>query len=67
MNIIYLLLPVALIIVGIIIWLFMWSIKSDQFDDLEGPAYKILMDEDNSKASPSKDNNAEDAEKKKNN
>lgn len=46
MNIIYLLLPVALIIVAIIIWLFMWSVKSDQFDDLEGPAYQILMDEE---------------------
>jgi len=46
MNIIYLLLPVALIIVAIIVWLFMWSVKSDQFDDLEGPAYQILMDED---------------------
>ncbi len=46
MNIIYLLLPIALLVVGIIIWLFMWSIKSDQFDDMEGPAYKILMDDD---------------------
>lgn len=46
MNIIYLLLPIALIIVAIIIWLFLWAIKSDQFEDMEGPAYKILMDDD---------------------
>jgi cbb3-type cytochrome oxidase maturation protein len=47
MDIIYLLLPVALIIVIIIIGVFFWAVKSDQFEDLEGPAYRILMDDDN--------------------
>jgi len=47
MDIIYLLLPIALIIVVIIIAVFYWAVKSDQFDDLEGPAYRILMDDDN--------------------
>ncbi|HEB82496.1 MAG TPA: cbb3-type cytochrome oxidase assembly protein CcoS [Gammaproteobacteria bacterium] len=46
MDIIYLLLPVALIIVVIIIGIFFWAVKSDQFDDLEGPAHRILMDDD---------------------
>lgn len=46
MEIIYLLLPVALIIVVIIIAVFFWAVKSDQFDDLEGPAHRILMDDD---------------------
>ena len=46
MDIIYLLLPVALIIVIIIIAVFFWAVKSDQFEDLEGPAYRILMDDD---------------------
>jgi cbb3-type cytochrome oxidase maturation protein len=32
---------VLLIIAGVF-----WSIKSGQFDDLEGPAERILMDED---------------------
>jgi len=67
MNIIYLLLPVALIIVGIIIWLFMWAVKSDQFDDLEGPAYKILMDDDKparSSTKPAVDTDASPDEKK---
>ena len=48
MDIIYLLLPVALIIVTIIIVIFFWAVKSDQFEDLEGPAYRILMDDDSS-------------------
>ena len=46
MDIIYLLLPVALIIVVIIIAVFFWAVKSDQFEDLEGPAHRILMDDD---------------------
>jgi cbb3-type cytochrome oxidase maturation protein len=46
MDIIYLLLPVALVIVLIIIGIFFWAVRSDQFDDLEGPAYRILMDDD---------------------
>ena len=46
MEIIYLLLPIALILVGIIIWIFMLAVKSDQFEDLEGPAHRIIMEDD---------------------
>jgi cbb3-type cytochrome oxidase maturation protein len=51
MNIIYLLIPVVLLLVVIIIWVFMWAVKSDQFDDLEGPAHKIIMDNDDAVSS----------------
>ena len=46
MEIIYLLLPIALILVIVIVWVFMWAVKSDQFEDLEGPAHRIIMDDD---------------------
>lgn len=46
MEVIYILLPVALVIVIIIIAIFYWAVRSDQFDDLEGPAHRILMDDD---------------------
>ncbi len=46
MEIIYLLLPIALILVAIIIWVFMWAVKTDQFEDLEGPAHRIIMEDD---------------------
>ena len=52
MDIIYLLLPVALFIVVIIIGVFFWAVKSDQFEDLEGPAHRILMDDDNKPEQP---------------
>jgi cbb3-type cytochrome oxidase maturation protein len=41
----FLFLLTALFIVVIVAGIF-WSIKSGQFDDLEGPAERILMDED---------------------
>ncbi|MDH5648458.1 MAG: cbb3-type cytochrome oxidase assembly protein CcoS [Gammaproteobacteria bacterium] len=46
MEIVYLLIPIAILLVLLIIWLFFWAIKSGQFDDLEGPGHKILMDRD---------------------
>ena len=35
----------AIFIIAIVAGIF-WSIKSGQFDDLEGPAERILMDDD---------------------
>lgn len=46
MEIIYLLIPMALVLVGVIVGAFFWSVHSGQFDDLEGPAHRILMDDD---------------------
>ncbi|GMR19889.1 MAG: hypothetical protein BMS9Abin36_0484 [Gammaproteobacteria bacterium] len=46
MEVIYILIPIALLIAIGAIALFFWAIKSGQFDDLEGPAHRILMDED---------------------
>ncbi len=47
MKILFLLIPISLILIGFIIFAFLWAIKSGQFDDLEGPAHEILMDNDN--------------------
>jgi cbb3-type cytochrome oxidase maturation protein len=46
MEILYLLVPLAVIIAGAIVWAFFWAVKSGQFDDLEGPAHRILMDDE---------------------
>lgn len=46
MDILYLLIPVSLVLIGLIVWILSWAVKSGQFDDLEGPAHAILMDED---------------------
>jgi cbb3-type cytochrome oxidase maturation protein len=49
METIFLLIPLALVLVVAIVWFFMWAVRSDQFDDLEGPAHRILMDDDEPK------------------
>jgi cbb3-type cytochrome oxidase maturation protein len=46
MEIIYLLIPLSLLLVGLIVWIFVWAIRSGQYDDMEGPAHRILMDDD---------------------
>jgi cbb3-type cytochrome oxidase maturation protein len=46
MKILYLLIPLSLIIMGVAIWIFLWAIRSGQYDDMEGPAHRILMDDD---------------------
>ena len=46
MDILLLLIPLSLILVGIIAWVLLWAGRHGQFDDLEGPAYSVLMDDD---------------------
>lgn len=46
MDILYLLIPMSVILVFVIAGLFWWSLRQGQFEDLEGPAYRILMDDD---------------------
>jgi cbb3-type cytochrome oxidase maturation protein len=46
MEILLLLLPLSVVLVFLIGVAFWWSVDSGQFDDLEGPAHRILADED---------------------
>lgn len=46
MTILYLLIPLTVLLLGLAIWAFIWTIRSGQYDDLEGPAHRILMDDD---------------------
>ena len=59
MESLYLLIPLALLLVAIIVWIFLWAVKSDQFDDLEGPAHRVIMD-DSDKVKTKSDSEAED-------
>ncbi len=46
MDILYLLIPLSVVLVFLIGVIFWWSLRSGQFDDLEGPAHRILQDDD---------------------
>ena len=45
MSVIYVLIPLAIILTAVAIYLFFWAVKSDQFDDLEKQGFSIFFDE----------------------
>ncbi|MDP1535692.1 MAG: cbb3-type cytochrome oxidase assembly protein CcoS [Burkholderiales bacterium] len=49
MEILYLLIPLSVVLVFAIGGVFWWALRSGQFDDLEGPAHRILMDDEDGK------------------
>ncbi|KZE35120.1 cbb3-type cytochrome oxidase assembly protein CcoS [Crenobacter luteus] len=46
MESLYLLIPMSIVLVFVIGALFWWATRSGQFDDLEGPGHRILMDDE---------------------
>lgn len=46
MESVYLLIPVSVALVFLIALVFWKSVRGGQFDDLEGPGFRILMDDD---------------------
>ena len=55
MEILYLLVPLAMVLVALIVVIFFWAVRSGQFDDLEGPAHRIIMDDDSPAKKDEKD------------
>lgn len=46
MNVLVYLIPIALFLGGLGLAAFLWSLKTGQYDDLEGAANRILFDDD---------------------
>jgi len=46
MEALYLLIPLSLVLVALALWIFFGAADSGQFEDLEGPALRILHDDD---------------------
>jgi len=62
MSIIYILIPIAILLTALGIYLFFWAVKTEQFDDLEKQGMSILFDDE--KQSPvSSDAQEADSEK----
>lgn len=63
MEILYLLIPLSVVLVfliGVVLW---WSVRAGQFDDLEGPGYRVLMDDDSApKSGESPSDNAQETD-----
>ena len=46
MNILLLLIPLSLLLIGVAIWVFVWAVRRGQFDDLDTPALDILREDE---------------------
>lgn len=46
MTVALILIPLALLLAAFWLWMFFWSLRKNQYDDLEGAANRILLDDD---------------------
>jgi cbb3-type cytochrome oxidase maturation protein len=46
MEALYLLIPLGIVVIVVAVVAFILTVKSGQYDDLDGVAYRILMDDD---------------------
>jgi cbb3-type cytochrome oxidase maturation protein len=46
MSIIYILIPIAILLTSLAIYLFFWAVKAEQFEDLEKQGMSILFDDE---------------------
>jgi cbb3-type cytochrome oxidase maturation protein len=58
MDIILMLIPAALVISVAAFAVFYWSVKTDQYEDMDGEAHRILMDDDDHMIPGNKNNYA---------
>lgn len=49
MEIIFITIPLVLIVGGLVVAMFIWMAKKGQFDDLDGAAHRILLDDEDQK------------------
>lgn len=50
MSVLIFLIPLALILGGVGLGAFVWSLKSGQYEDLEGASRRILLDDDENRS-----------------
>ena len=46
MNVLAILIPVSLGLGGLGLLAFLWSLRADQYEDLDGAAWRVLLDDD---------------------
>ena len=45
MSIVFVLIPISLVLVGFAVWAFFWAVRTGQFDELDAPAWEILIED----------------------
>lgn len=46
MSILYVLIPLALVLLALAVAAIFWATRSGQFDDLDSPAWRVVLDDD---------------------
>jgi len=46
MNIVFVLIPLGLVLLSIAVGVFLWAVGNGQFDDLDSPAWRVLLDDE---------------------
>ena len=46
MSILFVMIPLALVLLAVAIWFFFWAVRSGQFDDLETQGTLVLFDDE---------------------
>jgi len=46
MESLYILIPIAIVLVCVAVVVFLWAVRNDQFEDLERQGHNILLDEE---------------------
>jgi len=63
MNMLYVLIPLAVMLLGVAVWALLWAIKTGQFDDLESQGWSVVLDDDQKPPPLDEDENVENTEK----
>lgn len=59
MSVIYILIPIAILLTAIGIYIFFWAVKTEQFDDLEKQGMSILFDDTDDRKNEQKGSSSE--------
>jgi cbb3-type cytochrome oxidase maturation protein len=46
MSMLYVLIPLALVLLSVAVWALIWAIRNGQFDDLESHGWSVVLDDD---------------------
>ena len=46
MSMLYVLIPLAVLLLAVAVWAMLWAIKNGQFDDLESHGWSVVLDDD---------------------
>lgn len=52
MDVLYILIPLAVVLAFVIGAAFAWFVRSGQLDDLDSPGHRVLLDDDSPPAAP---------------